>query len=298
MKYAFIKNNLGSFAMGKLCSALRISRSGYYAWLRRHPQESRQSTILNAIRRVHRESRYSYGSPRVFKALRDEKMSVSKSTVERIMRKYNLRGKKRRGLKKTTDSNHSLPIAENVVARRFDRASKNQVWLSDITYLRLRNGWAYLAAIIDGHSRKIVGFSVDDHMRVSLVSNALTSAFWRERPSHGLLLHSDRGSQYASDDYRRLLKSFGMNQSMSRRGNCWDNAPMESFFDTLKTELIGERVFEDINEARSTIFEWIEVFYNRKRMHSALGYVSPTCLSGCKNWMVLKTTQTSVARKY
>lgn len=277
MKYAFIKRNLGSFAMRNLCSALRVSRSGYYAWLCRHPQGNRRGTLLNAIRRIHRESRYSYGSPRVFRALRAEKMHVGKSTVERIMREHKLRGKKRRGFKKTTDSHHSLPIAENIVARRFDRGSKNQVWLSDITYLRLKNGWAYLAAILDGHSRKIVGFSVDDHMRVGLVSNALMSAFWRERPSHGLLLHSDRGSQYASDDYRRLMKSFGMNQSMSRRGNCWDNAPMESFFDTLKTELIDDHIFEDINEARSTIFEWIEVFYNRRRMHSALGYVSPAC---------------------
>ncbi len=277
MKYAFIKNNLGSFAMGHLCSTLHVSRSGYYAWLRRHPRGNRRRIILDAIRRVHRESRYSYGSPRVFEALRDEKMKVSKSTVERIMREHKLRGKKRRSFKKTTDSNHSLPIAENVVARRFDRGSKNQVWLSDITYLRLKAGWAYLAAVLDGHSRKIVGFSVNDHMRVELVSDALTSAFWRERPVHGLLVHSDRGSQYASEDYRTLTKSFGMIQSMSRRGNCWDNAPMESFFDTLKTELIDNRIFEDINEARSTIFEWIEVFYNRKRLHSALGYLSPTC---------------------
>jgi len=184
-------------------------------------------------------------------------MNVGKSTVERIMRAHNLRGKKRRGFKKTTDSNHSLPIAENIVAHQFDRGAKNQVWLSDITYLRLKSGWAYLAAVLDGHNRKIVGFSVDDHMRVGLVSNALTSAFFRERPGAGLLLHSDRGSQYASDDYRTLVKSFGMIQSMSRRGNCWDNAPMESFFDTLKTELIDNRIFEDIHEARSTIFEWI-----------------------------------------
>ena len=277
MKYAFIKKNLGSFTLGHLCKTLRVSRSGYYGWRCRLPQRSRQDTLLNAIRRIHRDSRDSYGSPRIFKALRGERMKVSKSTVERIMREHNLRGKKRRGFKKTTDSNHRLPIARNVVARRFDRGSKNRVWLSDITYLRLRGGWAYLAAILDGHSRKIVGFSIDDHMRVGLVTNALTSAFWRERPKHGLLLHSDQGSQYASDDYRQKLQSFGMIQSMSGRGNCWDNAPMESFFDTLKTELIDGRIFENVNEARSVVFEWIEVFYNRKRMHSALGYLSPTC---------------------
>lgn len=277
MKYAFIKNKSGSFPLRLLCSVLRVSRSGYYAWFGRHPRKDRRVGILNAIRQVHKESRQSYGSPRVFKALRYAKMSVSKSTVERIMRDHNIRGKKRRGFKRTTDSNHSMAIAENVVDRRFDRGAKNRVWLSDITYLRLQHGWAYLAAIIDGHTRKIVGFSVNDHMRAPLVSEALASAYWRERPGKDLLLHSDRGSQYASDAYRGLIKSFKMIQSMSRRGDCWDNAPMESFFDTLKTELVDNRIFEDVHEAKTAIFEWIEVFYNRKRLHSALGYLSPAC---------------------
>lgn len=234
-------------------------------------------SVLNAIKQVHKESRRSYGSPRVFRALRHASVSVSKSTVERIMREHNIRGKKRRHFKRTTDSKHAMPIAENLVDRRFDRGAKNQVWLSDITYLRLKHGWAYLAAIIDGHSRKIVGFSVKNHMRIELVTEALSSAYWRERPEKDLLLHSDRGSQYASEDYRRQIKSFHMIQSMSRRGNCWDNAPMESFFDTLKTELIDNHVFEDVHEAKRIIFEWIEVFYNRKRIHSALGYLSPAC---------------------
>ncbi len=151
------------------------------------------------------------------------------------MRENNIRGKKRRHFRRTTDSNHTMPIAENIVDRRFDRGAKNQVWLSDITYLQLKQGFAYLAAIIDRHSRKIVGFSVKEHMRTELVSEALLSAYWRERPEKGLLLHSDRGSQYASDTYRTLIKSINMTQSMSRRGDCWDNAPMESFFDSLKT---------------------------------------------------------------
>jgi len=263
--------------MRNLCSTLRISRSGYYAWLRRYPRGIRRFCLVNAIRQVHEESRQSYGSPRVFKALRHANVSVSKSTVERIMREQNLRGKKRRCFKRTTDSKHAMPVAENMVNRRFDQGAKNRVWLSDITYLRLKHGWAYLAAIIDGHSRKIVGFSVNDHMRVELVSEALAAAYWRERPEKGLLLHSDRGSQYASDAYRRLIKSFKMIQSMSRRGDCWDNAPMESFFDTLKTELIDNQIFEDVHEAKTIIFEWIEVFYNRKRIHSALGYLSPSC---------------------
>lgn len=277
MKYAFIKGNVRSYPLRLLCSVLRVSRSGYYAWLRRPPKGSRRVNLLNAIKEVHKESRQSYGSPRVFKALRNACVSVSKSTVERIMREHNIRGKKRRHFRRTTDSNHVMPTAENIVDRRFDRGAKNRVWLSDITYLRLRQGWAYLAAIIDGHSRKIVGFSVKDHMRIELVSEALSSAYWRERPERGLLLHSDRGSQYASDGYRSLVKSFNMIQSMSRRGDCWDNAPMESFFNSLKTELVDNCVFEDVHEAKTKIFEWIEVFYNRKRIHSALGYLSPVC---------------------
>jgi putative transposase len=277
VKYAFIKGNSGTFPLRLLCSVLRVSRSGYYAWLRRYPKGRRRLSVLNAIKQVHKESRQSYGSPRVFRALKNGRVSVGKGTVERIMREHNIRGKKRRYFKRTTDSRHAMPIAENLVERRFDRGAKNRVWLSDITYLRLRHGWAYLAAIIDGHSRKIVGFSVKDHMRIELVTEALSSAFWRERPENGLLIHSDRGSQYASDGYRTLIKSFNMTQSMSRRGDCWDNAPMESFFDSLKTELIGDCVFENVHEAKTTIFEWIEVFYNRKRIHSALGYLSPAC---------------------
>lgn len=232
MKYAFIKGHWASFPLRTLCLILRVSRSGYYAWLRRHPRRNKRFELLTAIRDVHKTSRRSYGSPRIFKALRNAEVSVGKSTVERVMREHNIRGKKRRGFKRTTDSRHDMPIAENIVNRQFDRGAKNRVWLSDITYLRLKNG---------------------------------------------LLLHSDRGSQYASDDYRNLIKSFQMVQSMSRRGNCWDNAPMERFFDTLKTELIDNQIFEDVHEAKTIIFEWIEVFYNRKRLHSALGYLSPAC---------------------
>ena len=277
MKYAFIKSNKGKFPQRLLCGVLHVSRSGYYAWLRSKPCRTEGFNLVCAIKKVHDESRQSYGSPRVWRALRSMKVSVSKSTVERIMRQHKLRGKKRRRFKRTTDSNHTLLLAGNIVARRFDQGAKNRVWLSDITYLRLKNGWAYLAAIIDGHSRKVVGFSLSDHMRVELVSEALKSAFWREWPERDLLLHSDRGSQYASEEYQNLVKSFGMIQSMSRRGNCWDNAPIESFFDSLKTELIDNRIFETLSEAKSAVFEWIEVFYNRKRMHSALGYLSPNC---------------------
>jgi len=212
----------------------------------------------------------------VYKALRQEGVAVSKSTVERIMRALCLRGKKKRRMVVTTDSNHNQPPAPNLVSRIFDRGAVHRVWLSDITYIRTTQGFAYMAAILDGHSRRIVGFSVQDHMREELVSYALSSAFWRERPTQGLLLHSDRGSQYASKAYQNLANSYGMIVSMSRKGNCWDNAPIESFFDTLKTEGIGDTIFSSVREAQSFIFEWIEVFYNRQRLHSSLGYLSPS----------------------
>jgi len=260
-----------------MCRALEVSRSGFYAWMKPKAFDRRRFDLLCAIRKAHDDSRKSYGSPRIWRQLQNMRLRVSKSTVERLMREHSIQGKKRRRFQNTTNSQHTLPLAENIVSREFDRGSCNKVWLSDITYLRMKNGWAYLAAIIDGHSRKVVGWSIAEHMREELVSAALKSAFAVERPQNGLLLHSDRGSQYASQEYRRLAESRGLVQSMSRRGNCWDNAPMESFFDTLKTELVDNQVFISIEEARSKVFDWIEVFYNRKRMHSALGYLSPTC---------------------
>ncbi len=193
------------------------------------------------------------------------------------MRENGLRAKKRRKYRVTTDSRHSLPISPNLVARHFDRGFANRVWLSDITYLPTKSGWAYLATVMDAHTRKIIGWSLADHMRASLVADALKFATGRMQPGAGVILHSDRGSQYASQEYRQLLAGYGFLQSMSRRGNCWDNAPMESFFDTLKTEHAFHEKYRDVCHARERIFEWIEVFYNRERMHSALGYVSPAC---------------------
>ena len=257
-----------------LCRVLHVSRSSFYRW-QQLSSSPLDSSLEIAIRRIHSKSRKSYGSPRVYKALRHEGIVASRSTVERLMRALGLRGKKRRRMVVTTDSNHDRPPAPNLVARDFDQGAAHRVWLSDITYLRTTNGFAYMAAILDGHSRKIVGFSVQDHMREELVSHALSSAFFREHPATGLLLHSDRGSQYSSDAYQKLATSYGMVQSMSRKGNCWDNAPMESFFDSLKTEGVGDKIFTSAQEAKSFIFEWVEVFYNRERLHSSLGYLSP-----------------------
>jgi putative transposase len=276
VKYAFIKQNSGLFSLGLLCSVLRVSRSGFYHWQKQQPSRDKKLSLVASIKRIHSESRKSYGSPRIYRALQQEGVAVGRSTVERVMRAQGLRGKKRRRTVVTTDSNHGHPSAPNLVSRIFDRGAVHRVWLCDITYIRTVAGFAYLAAIIDGHSRKIVGFSVKDHMREELVHEALRSAYWRERPNKGLLLHSDRGSQYSAEGYRKLATSYGMIQSMSRKGNCWDNAPMESFFDTLKTEAIGNIIFTSAQEAMRVIFEWIEVFYNRKRLHSAIGYLTPS----------------------
>jgi transposase InsO family protein len=202
---------------------------------------------------------------------------VGKRKVEKIMKENSIQGKKRRRFIRTTDSNHNLAISPNLVDRKFDRQAPNQVWLSDITYLRTQAGWVYLATVMDGHTRKILGWSLADHMRTELVTGALKMALGRGNPPKGLLIHSDRGSQYASEDYRALIAKNGLIQSMSRKGNCWDNAPMESFFDSLKTEHVYHEQYEDLKNAKAKIFQWIEVFYNRERIHSSLGYLSPSC---------------------
>ena len=264
MRYAFIADNIEIFPLSVLCRTLNVSRSGYYDWKR-------------MIEKVFQGSRETYGSPRIYRQLKAMGLSVGKRAVEKIMQENGIRAKKRRKYHATTDSKHSLPVSPNLVARDFDRGQANLVWLSDITYLPTENGWAYLATVMDAHTRKIVGWSLADHMRVSLVADALRLAIGRVRPLPGVILHSDCGSQYASHDYRNLLGEHGFLQSMSRRGNCWDNAPMESFFDTLKTEHSFHENYRDVDDAREKIFEWIEVFYNRQRIHSSLGYLSPAC---------------------
>lgn len=233
--------------------------------------------LLRTIEKVHQGSRHTYGSPRVFRMIKALGYRVSKRIVEQLMRENGIKAKKRRCYKATTNSRHRLPVSPNLVDRNFDQGAVNRVWLSDITYLQTEKGWGYLATVMDAHTRKIVGWSLANHMRVDLVLSALQAAIGRENPPHGVMLHSDRGSQYASKEYRFLLHQHGFLQSMSRKGNCWDNAPMESFYDTLKTEHAFHERYLDIGQAREKIFEWIEVFYNRQRMHSSLGYMSPAC---------------------
>lgn len=261
-----------------MCSVLGVSRSGFYAWRQSHPPRNRaRLTIIRAIEKIFQSSKGAYGSPRIYRQLKALGFRVSKRTVEFLMREFGIRARKRRSYRATTDSKHTHAISPNLVDRKFDRGRRNSVWLSDITYLSTEAGWVYLATVMDAHTRKIVGWHVADHLRSDLVEAALQSALDREHRPRGLIIHSDRGVQYASREYRKLVARFSLRQSMSRRGNCWDNAPMESFFDTLKTEHVHHQRYRSLMDARRHLFYWIEVFYNRKRLHSSLGYKSPCC---------------------
>ena len=279
MKFAFVKEHRRSWPVVVICRVLKISRSGFYAWSKRRPcaRQVRQRQLLEKIRKAHEENRELYGSPRVHRALRIDGVIVCRNTVARLMRAAKIRAKtRRRYVPRTTDSTHSKPVAENVLDRDFAAAAPDRKWLADITYVPTDQGWLYLAGVLDAFSRKLVGWAMAGHMKVDLVGDALKMALEHRQPDGDKLLHhSDRGSQYASDDYQRILTGKGITVSMSGRGNCYDNAMMESFWATLKTELIHQQRYPTHETARRSIFEYIEVFYNRKRLHSSLGYVSP-----------------------
>ena len=259
-----------------MCEALEVSASGYYAWTARpdSPTEQRRQELLAAIEGVHAEVKGRYGSPRMAAELNARGHDCSENTVAKLMRDHGIRAKSRRRLTRTTDSNHRRPVAENLLGRDFAPPGPNVSWSADITYVPTREGWLYLAVVEDLFSRRIVGWSMAETMGSRLVVDALEMAVARRHPGEGLVAHSDRGSQYASDHYQRVLAAAGVACSMSRVGQCWDNAPVESFFGTLKREL-GVEVFDTRDQARGEIFEYLEAFYNRVRRHSALGYVSP-----------------------
>ena len=260
-----------------MCRVLEISSSGYYAWLKRG--ESRRvredRRLLVEIKAIHQENRKTYGSPRIHAELKDRQGHCGKKRIARLMRESGIRAKQKKKFKATTDSKHSHPVAPNLLQRNFEAAMPDQKWLADITYIPTREGWLYLAAILDLHSKIIVGWSMASRMTKSLVLEALEMAVGRRHPGPGLIHHTDRGSQYACGDYQRALRSHGMICSMSRKGDCWDNAPMESWFHTLKTELVNHRDYLTRVQAKADIFEYIEVFYNRSRRHSGLGYMTP-----------------------
>jgi putative transposase len=261
-----------------MCEVLEVSRAGYYAWLARpeSPRAVRQSEIVEQIRQAHRESRQTYGSPRVHRALKALGVACCENTVAKLMRRAGVRAATaRRFVVRTTDSRHGHALAENTLDRRFEPGPADQVWVGDITYIATGEGWLYLAAVLDLGSRKVVGWATADHLRSELVERALGNALEHRRPSGSILHHTDRGVQYACDDYQELLRAHGLEVSMSRKGNCWDNAAMESFFGTLKQELVHRETYATREQARRSLFEYIEVFYNRQRLHSTLGYLSP-----------------------
>jgi len=277
MKYWFIDQHRSSHGVQKMCRVIEASRSGYYRW-KKQPQSKRQKEnekILMEIKESHKNSRRTYGSPRVVEDLQAKGMTCGKNRVARLMKVNGIVGKAKKKFKATTDSKHNLPVAENLLKQNFETEKPNTVWTSDITYVWTSEGWLYLAVILDLFSRQVVGWAMSDRLTSDFVVKALYQAIGRRQPASGCILHSDRGIQYASAAFRDVLMAYGFIQSMSRKGNCYDNAVTESFFHTLKTEHVYDYRYETRAEARQSIFEYIEMFYNRQRRHSALGYRSP-----------------------
>jgi putative transposase len=277
MRYEFIAAHRQEFPTRLMCQVLEVSTGGYYEWRHRPPSAHRERSeaLAAQIKVIHQEVKARYGSPRIHAELAARGEPCCVNTVAKLMRQLGIAAKTKRKFRCTTDSNHDRPIAENIVDRQFEPEAPNQVWTADITSIPTREGWLYLAAVEDLYSRQVVGWSMSERIDSRLVVDALEMAVSRRLPGEGLVAHSDRGSQYASEHYRRLLASHEITCSMSRRANCWDNAPMESFFASLKKELVHDEDYATRAEARSSIFEYIEVFYNRVRRHSSLGYRSP-----------------------
>ena len=278
MRFRFIEDRRSDYPVRVMCRVLEVSPAGYYAW-RSRPESSRSAAnreLMEGIRRAHRDSHGSYGSPRIHAELKAQGHGASRGRIERQMRCHGIRAIAATPRRcRTTDSGHDFPIAPNLLGRNFSAAARNQIWLADITYIETSQGWLYLAAILDLYSRRIVGWKMGDHLRTALPLDALRMAIKAQRPGDGLIHHSDRGVQYASTEYRKTMQAAGFRASMSRRADCYDNAPMESFFHTLKTELVHHRQFATRDEAELEIFAYIEGFYNQTRRHSSIGYISP-----------------------
>lgn len=277
MIFAFIEQHKRIWPIRLMCDTLSVSSQGFYAWRARpdSAQQQRRDALLVQIQAIHAEFKQRYGSPRMHRELKARGLECSENTVARLMHDNSIRAKTARKFRMTTDSNHALPVAENLLNREFTAQGCNERWLADITYIATREGWLYLAVVEDLYSRMVVGWSMAERMESRLVVEALEMAVARRLPEAGLLAHSDRGSQYASAHYQFLLGKHGIDCSMSGVGQCWDNAPMESFFATLKEELVHHEDYQTRAQARLSIFEYIETFYNSKRRHSSLGYLSP-----------------------
>lgn len=278
MRFAFVDAEKANYPVVVLCRVLNVTRQGFYAWAKREECERRRrdTTLRLHIRAVCAENKGRYGSPRVYKELLENGIVAGRHRVARLMREQGLYGLPARRFRRTTDSKHGHVVAPNLIERDFSTTAPNQLWLGDITYLPLRGGgFAYLAVLMDVFSRRIVGFCVDDNLAAELCIKALRQALALRQPTEGLVHHTDRGVQYACDDYRAELKAAGAEQSMSRKGDCWDNAPMESFFGRFKTELIHGQAIDTVAQARAVVTTYINGYYNPKRRHSAIGYVSP-----------------------
>jgi putative transposase len=277
VKYPWIDEHRDQYSVTRLCHILTVSRSGYCQWRKRGPSQRAQANAAldREVAAIHRASRGSYGRPRIVRQLRIQGQPASAERVRRSLQRLKPRPVYKRPYRVTTDSTHRLPVAPNLLDRRFDGWQPDQAWVSDITFIRTGEGWLYLAAILDLASRRIVGWSMSERINAEMVCQALRSACWQRKPPPGLLLHSDRGSQYVSWAYRKLAADSKMNVSMSRRANAWDNAPMESFFKTLKVERIYQVRYETRAEARLDIVDWIEGYYNRQRLHTSIDFSTP-----------------------
>jgi transposase InsO family protein len=275
--FSFVEQHRDLWPVTLMCDTLGVSSSGFYAWLQRplSDQQCHRDSLLVEIRAVHAEVKQRYGSPRIAAELQARGVPCCVNTVAKLMHDNDIRAKTARKFRNTTDSNHPLPVADNLLSREFAAQGPDERWVSDITYIPTREGWLYLAVVEDLYSRKVVGWAMDETMTSRLVVDALEMAVARRLPGEGLLAHSDRGSQYASEHYQRLLGRHGIQCSMSGVGQCWDNAPMESFFASLKKELVHHEDYLTRAQARASIVEYIEMFYNPKRRHSSLGYLSP-----------------------
>ncbi len=277
MKYALIARHRGEYPVTLMCRVLSVSRAGYYGWLARplSEQARRRDGMREAVRHHYFRFKRRYGAPRLTRELNAEGLPCSENFVAKLMHSLQLRALNGKGFRYVPKVESQTQVQENVLAREFATGGPNRKWVTDITYIRLATGWAYLAIVLDLYSRRVVGWALASHMRESLVLEALTMALSRRRVSARLLLHSDRGVQYRGHEYHQRLRDLNIQPSMSRKGNCWDNAVMESFFSRLKVELIYPENYRTLEALRSGLFEYIEIFYNRQRRHSALGYISP-----------------------
>ena len=273
----FIHDHVADFPVQVMCELLGVSRGGYCAWAGRaeSARAADDRTLAAEIRAAYEASRGRYGSPRVHAELRARGRRIGRKRVARLMRGMGLAARRRRRFRRTTDSRHAFPIAPNLLERNFTAEAPDRVWLADLTYIWTAQGWLYLAAVLDLYTHRVVGWAMADHLRHELTLAALDMAIVRQRPAPGLVHHADRGVQYAAHGYRARLRRHGMVCSMSRKGDCWDNAPMESFFATLKGELVEAAEYDTRDEARADLFQYIEGFYNRRRLHSGLGYLTP-----------------------